>query len=155
MPHFFLMNESDMQEADGARQRARLHIRAFHVLMQHKRYAHGIATLFDGLHQALRWFYLRHAHVLNVTLDEELWSHEVFRIIEESDIVDINFNFESFENLMARALRSDFDEMNPDFDHEKLWADIEQVFHALEIMPFDVNSLPEMNEATMKAMKIK
>ena len=143
-----------MQEADGARHRARLHIRAFHILMHHKRYAHGIATMFDGLHQALHWFYLRHAHLLNVTLDEELWPHEIFRIIEESDIVDINFDFESFENLMTLALRSDFDKMNPDFDHEKLWADIEKVFHALEILPYDLNSLPEMNEETMKAMKI-
>ena len=154
MPHFFLMDESKMQEADAARHRARLHIRAFHILMQHKRYAHGIVTLFDGLHQALKWFYLKHAHVLNVRLDEELWPHEMFRIIEESDIVDIDFDFESFEKLMTRALRSDFDKMNPDFDHGKLWADIEKVFHALEILPYDLNSLPGMNEATMKAMKI-
>ena len=41
-----------------------------------------------------------------------------------------------------------------DFDFEKLWVDIEKVFHALEIMPFDVNSLPEENEATRKAMDL-
>jgi len=154
MPHFFLMNESEMQEADGARQRARLHIRAFQILMEHKKYAHGICTLFDGLHQALNWFYLSHASVLNVTEEDARWPHELFKIVEQSDIADINFDFESFENLLARALRSDFDKMNPDFDHDKLWADIEKVFHALEILPFDLNSLPEVNEATMKAMKI-
>ena len=154
MPHFFLMNESEMQKADAARHRAWLHIRAFHILMQHKKYAHGICTLFDGLHQALRWFYLSHDQILNVTEEEARWPHELFEIVKHSDIVDINFDFESFEDLLAHALRSDFDEMNSDFDHEKLWADIENVLQALEILPFDMNNLPEINDASMKAMKI-
>jgi hypothetical protein len=72
--------------------------------------------------------------------------------VEQSELVTLDFDFESFEGLLAQALKADFDEMNADFDFEKLWADIEQVFQALEIMPFDVNSLPEENEATRKAM---
>ena len=154
MPHFLLMDESEMQEAEAARLRARLHIRAFLLLMQHKRYAHGICTLYDGLHQALRWFHISHAHALIVTEEEARWTHEIFRIVEQSELVTIDFNFESFEGLLTEALKSDFDEMNPDFDHEKLWTDIEKVFHALEVMPFDVDSLPEVNEATRKAMLI-
>jgi hypothetical protein len=148
------MDESEMQEAEAARLRARLHIRAFLVLMQQKRYAHGICTLYDGLHHALRWFYLSHAHALEITEEEARWTHEIFRIVEQSELVTIDFNFISFEDLLARALRTDFDEMNPDFDHEKLWLDIENVFHALEIMPFDESSLPELNEATRKAMDL-
>ena len=154
MPHFFLMNESEMQEAEAARLRARLHIRAYLLLMQHKRYAHGICTQFDGLHQALRWFHISHAHALNITEEEARWTHEIFRIVEQSELVTINFNFKLFETLLAQALRSDFDEMNPDFDHEELWTDIEKVFHALEIMPFDINSLPEVDEATKRVMNI-
>ncbi len=152
MPHFFLMDESEMQEADAARLRARLHIRAFWTLMQHKRFAQGVCTLYDGFHHALRWFYMSHAHALNVTDTSIHFTHEIYRIVEQSELVTLDFDFESFEDILAQALRADFDEMNQDFDFEKLWADIEQVFHALEIMPFDVNSLPEENEATRKAM---
>ena len=153
MPHFFLMDESEMQEANGARLRARLHIRSFWTLMQHKRFAQGVCALYDGFHHALRWFYMSHAPGLDVTDDTSIrWTHEIYRIVEQSELVILDFDFESFEGLLAQALRADFDEMNPDFDFEKLWADIEQVFHALEIMPFDVNSLPEENEATRKAM---
>ena len=152
MPHFFLMNESEMQEADGARLRARLHIRAFWTLMQHKRFAQGVCTLYDGFHHALRWFYMSHALELDATDTSMCWTHEIYRIVEQSELVTLDFDFESFEGLLAQALRADFDEINADFDFEKLWADIEQVFQALEIMPFDVNSLPEENEETRKAM---
>ena len=154
MPHFFLMDESEMQEADGARLRARLHIRAFWTLMQHKSFAHGVCALYDGFHHALRWFYLSHAIELDVTDTSTRWTHEIYRTVEQSELVTIDFDFESFEDLLAQALRSDFDEMNPNFDFEKLWVDIEKVFHALEIMPFDVNSLPEENDATRKAMDL-
>jgi hypothetical protein len=154
MPHFFLMDESEMQEADGARLRARLHIRAFWTLMQHKRFAHGVCALYDGFHHALRWFYLSHALELDVTDKSTRWTHEIYKTVEQSELVTIDFDFESFEGLLAQALRADFDEMNPDFDFEKLWVGIEKVFHALEIMPFDVNSLPEENEATRKAMDL-
>jgi hypothetical protein len=146
------MDESEMQEADGARLRARLHIRAFWTLMQHKRFAQGVCTLYDGFHHALRWFYMSHALELDVTDRSIRFTHEIYRIVEQSEFVTLDFDFESFEGLLAQALKVDFDEMNPDFDFEKLWADIEQVFHALEIMPFDVNSLPEENEETRKAM---
>ena len=152
MPHFFLMDESEMQEADGARLRARLHIRAFWTLMQHKRFAQGVCTLYDGFHHALRWFYMSHALELDATDTSMCWTHEIYRIVEQSELVTLDFDFESFEGLLAQALRADFDEINADFDFEKLWADIEQVFQALEIMPFDVNSLPEENEETRKAM---
>lgn len=154
MPHFFLMDESQMQVADASRLRSRLHIRAYLILMQHKRYADGICTLYDSLQYALRWFFISHADALDITGDEPLWPHEMFMILEQSELVPIDFDYQSFEDLLTRALKSDFDVMNPDFDHEKLWADIESVFHALEIMPFDENSLPELNEATKEAMKI-
>jgi hypothetical protein len=146
------MDESEMQEADAARLRARLHIRAFWTLMQHKRFAQGVCTLYDGFHHALRWFYMSHVHGLDATDTSICWTHEIYRIVEQSELVTLDFDFESFEGLLAQALKADFDEMNADFDFEKLWADIEQVFQALEIMPFDVNSLPEENEATRKAM---
>ena len=153
MPHFFLMDESEMQEADAARLRARLHIRAFWTLMQHKRFAQGVCTLYDAFHHALRWFYMSHAHGLDVTDDTSIrFTHEMYRIVEQSELVTLDFDFESFEGLLAQALRVDFDEMNQDFDFEKLWADIEKVFQALEIMPFDVYSLPEENEETRKVM---
>ncbi len=112
MPHFFLMDESEMQEADGARLRARLHIRAFWTLMQHKRFAQGVCTLYDGFHHALRWFYMSHAHGLDVTDTSICWTHEIYRIVEQSELVTLDFDFESFEGLLAQALKADFDEIN-------------------------------------------
>jgi len=152
MPHFFLMNESEMQEADAALLRARLHIRSFWTLMRYRRFAHGICTLHDGFENALRWFILCHAPTLHVPNEPICWAPQAYRILAKNELVTLDFDIESFESLVTRALKSDFDEMNPDFDFDKLWIDIEKVFQALEILPFDLDSLPEENELTRKTM---
>lgn len=154
MPHFFLMNESEMQEADALLLRSRLHIRSFWTLMRYRKFAHGICTLHDGFKHALRWFILCHAPAIQVPNDPIRWTPQAYKILAESTLVTLDFDINSFESLLNRALKDDFDERNPDFDFDKLWADIEHVFQALEILPFDLGSLPDEDEITRNAMGI-
>ena len=152
MPHFFLMNESEMQEADALLLRSRLHIRSFWTLMRYRKFAHGICTLHDGFKHALRWFILCHAPTIQVPDEPLRWTPQAYKILAESELVTLDFDINSFESLLNRALQDDFDERNPDFDFAKLWADIELVFEALEILPFDLSSLPDEDEMTRKSM---
>jgi len=146
------MNESEMREIDAALLRARLHLRAFWTLMRHKKFAHGICALYDSLESAFHWFILSHDQISYVPSQYIHSASQAYKILIESGLVKLDFDIESFENLLTRALKYDFDDKNPDFDFEKLWRDIEKVFHELGILPFDLDSLPKENEATRKIM---
>ena len=153
MPHFILMKDKELPEADALKLRARLHIRAFWTLMRHGRHAQGIITLYDGFESAVRSYSIRHK--LQVPTEFREWGTRVYKYLARSGFVTNDIHIESFENLMTRALEPDFDEMNPDFDFQKLWRDMEKVFRELEIVPFDFKSLPAENEVTRRAMGIE
>ena len=153
MPHFFLMNESEMREADALQLRARLHIRSFWTLMQHGKFAHGISVLYDAFESAVRRFSLIHAP----DIPPELLTRgiQAYKHLSQNGFITHTFDIESFDALVARALKADFDTMNHDFDFNKLWADIENVFRELEVFPFDLDRLPEENEPTRKVLGLE
>ena len=153
MPHFFLMNESEMPEADALQLRARLHIRSFWTLMQHGKFAHGISILYDAFENAVHRFSLIHAPDISAGLRTR--STQAYKYLAQNGFVANDFDVDSFNNLVERALKDNFDAMNPDFDFKRLWADIENVFRELEILPFDFNSLPEENEPTRKVLGLQ
>lgn len=153
MPHFFLMDESGLKETDALQLRARLHIRSFWTLMRHGKYAHGITILYDAFESAVRRFRLLYASkVPTEFLDRPTL---VYKYLVQDGLVKYNFDLESFEDLVTRALKPDFDKVNQDFDYQRLWADIEDAFRELEIVPFDFESLPEEDEATRKVLGLK
>lgn len=153
MPHFFLMDELEMEETDALQLRARLHIRSFWTLMRHGKYAHGITILYDAFESAVRRFRLLYApNVPTEFLDRVTL---VYKYLVQDRLIKYNFDLESFENLVTRALKSDFDKVNPDFDFQRFWTDIENAFRELEIVPFDFESLPEEDEATRKVLGLK
>ena len=153
MPHFFLMNESEMREADALQLRARLHIRSFWTLMQHGKFAHGISVLYDAFENAVYRFCLIHApDIPPKLLTQEI---QAYKFLSQNGFISNTFDIESFDKLVADALKADFDAMNHNFDFNKLWADIENVFRELGTLPFDLNSLPEENEPTRKVMGLE
>ena len=153
MPHFFLMNESEMQETDALQLRARLHIRSFWTLMRHGKFAHGISTIYDAFESAVRRFSLLYAP----DLPSEFLNRatQVYKYLIQTGLISFYFNLESFESLVRKALEPDFNKMNPDFDYQKFWTEIEQVFVALEILPYDLETLPAEDEVTRQVMGLE
>jgi hypothetical protein len=142
-----------MEEEEALQLRARLHIRSFWTLMRHGKYAHGIATLYDGFDSAVHRFSLRYAP--DVPTEFRDWGTRVYKYLALNGLVTCDFDLKSFEDLLTRALEPDFDDMNPDFDFYKLWENIEKVFLELEILPFNPDILPEENKETKKIMGLE
>ena len=153
MPHFFLMDESEMQETDALQLRARLHIRSFWTLMRHGKFAHGITILYDAFESAVRRFMLLYASDIPAEFLER--PTQTYKYLTQNGLIQHDFDFVSFENLVTNALKPDFDKTNPGFDFQRLWTDIEDAFRELEIVPFDFESLPEEDEATRKVLGLK
>ena len=153
MPHFFLMNESEMQETDALRLRARLHIRSFWTLMHHDKFAHGISILYDAFEKAVHRFSLIHAPDIPPRLLPQ--GIQAYKYLSQNGLITKKFDIESFDKLVTSALKADFDTMNQNFDFNKLWEEIEDVFRELEVLPFDLDSLPEENESTRKVLGLE
>jgi len=114
MPHFFLMNDSEMREADVLQLRARLHIRSFWTLMQHGKPAHGISILYDAFESAVHRFSLIHTPDIPSALLTR--GTQAYKYLEQNGFVTNDFGIESFDNLATRAVKADFDTLNPDFE---------------------------------------
>jgi hypothetical protein len=153
MPHFFLMNESEMQKPEALQLRARLHIRSFWTLMQYGKFAHGITILYDAFECAVHRFILLNIPDMPRKFLEQ--TSQAYTCLKQNGLIKSDFELESFENLVASALQSDFDQTNPDFDSQRIWKGIEPVFRELGTVPFDPEKLPEENEATRKAMGLE
>ncbi len=56
MPHFGLIDETRLGEADFTLEQARLHLRAGKYRFRHGKLAAGIAALYDALAYGMRWY---------------------------------------------------------------------------------------------------
>ncbi len=141
MPHFGLMDATKMNEADAALLRVRLHIRGGRRRFERGMLAPGIASLYDALQYAMRWYILSPDHRMQLGIaDSEHFGDDkdIFAVLARSRVLDTAFDFDAFESLVERALHDE----SFKFNAPQALAQIENVMTALGVMPFDVAALP-------------
>lgn len=146
MPHFGLMDEHALGPVEALRQRARLHVRAGKRRLRQGKIAAGVATLYDALISAMRWYVASRerggaAGAAAGGLDDDRSLHAA---LVRSGVLDGRFDFDAFHRSMEHALHEDL------FGHEQaaLVAGYEAVMTQLGVMPFDEASLPPEDPGT-------
>ncbi len=141
MPHFGLMDATKMTEADAASLRVRLHIRGGRRRFEHGMLAAGIASLYDALRYAMRWYisFPEHRARLGIIGSEDFRDDaSLFAVLARGGVISDSFDFDALERLVEQSL----DDESFQFDAARVLAQIEKVMTELEVMPFDEAALP-------------
>ena len=144
MPHFGLMDATKMTQADAALLRVRLHLRGGRQRFQRNMLAPGVASLFDALRHAMRWYILfpEHRARLGLVSDEDFKEDaDLFAVLVRGGVIDRAFDYAGFEQLVERSL----DDASFQFDAAQVLSQIVQVMTDLEVLPFDEAILPPEN----------
>jgi hypothetical protein len=144
MPHFGLMDATKMTEADAALLRVRLHLRGARRRLERGLFAAGLATLYDALRYAMRWYISLPEHRARVGIvggEDFRDDRNVFAQLVRGGVIDSAFDFDAFERLVERSL----DGESSQFDAPRVLAQIDQVMTELEVLPFDETTLPPDN----------
>jgi hypothetical protein len=145
VPHFGLMDETTMGKKEAALQRARLHIRGARRRLRQGKFAAGVATLYDALSFAMRWYVLSRGPSLkhDPTLNLED-TKAVFSLLVDAGVLRPSFEFDPFDRLLEEALSNELS----DLDWQAWLERIEALMSQLGVMPFDEGSLPPEDPAT-------
>jgi hypothetical protein len=147
MPHFGLMDATQMSEEEAALLRARLHIRGGRRRLRQGKLAAGMAALYDALSCAMRWYVLapERRQRLHVREGEDLeHDRDVFLVLARSGILSDPSDFERLDAWLEQALA----EESPSLDAAQILVHIEQLMTPLGVMPFDESSLPPEDPST-------
>jgi hypothetical protein len=141
MPHFGLMDENKMDPRDAELLRARLHLRAARRRLRQGKVSTGLATLFDSLLSALRFYALSQEHdgaavagVSGELMDEQ----SVYDALVKSGTLDSGLDFGSFRGLTEDAIGNKL--LN--YDYTAALRDVESILTRLGVSPFDEDALP-------------
>lgn len=146
MPHFGLMDESQMSPEAAALLRARLHLRGGRRRLQQGKLAAGIATIYDALVSAMRWYGLTHQGELGLTGDVEAFEDDrrLFGLLVEVGVLDVAFDFDRLESHMERAVTH----QPLAFDWTEELTAVEAQLTRLGVLPLDEDALPPEDPAT-------
>jgi hypothetical protein len=140
MPHFGLIDEGKLSEADAALLRCRLHLRGARRRFERGMLPAGIASLYDALQHAVRWYIMapeRRAQ-LDLARADRLDDRELFQALVRGRVLASDFDFDEFESLVEMSL----DDSAFTFDAASVYAQVEEVMGQLEVVPFDEAGLP-------------
>ncbi len=149
MPHFGLMDEGEMIPRDAALLRARLHVRCGRRRLFEGKLPEAVATLYDGLLAAMRWYALtdgevhRQIHTRGDRLLED--DVELQKLLREHGAWDDVLNFQGLRSLVDDAMEGRL----ADFDRHRLMEQIEAVLTRLGVLPFDEDALPPEDPETL------
>ncbi len=148
MPHFGLMNTEDsFKTEEGARLRARLHIRAGKRRLRQGKIASGIVTLYDALLFAMESYIMSPARreKLDIREGEDLKDDKMlYAVLTRSGVLDGKFDYAAFDKLVEDGAAEEM----ADYDYSWILSGLESVMTQLDIMPFDEASLPPEDPKT-------
>lgn len=148
MPHFGLMDTRDsFEKPEGALLRARLHIRSGKRRLRQGKISAGIATLYDALLFALRWYVAptERKKALAAREEDDLSDEKkVFELIKSSNLFQVDFDFDEFDALVVKASEEEM----PSYDYSEVLRDFESFMTVLGVMPFNEFELPPEDPAT-------
>ena len=146
MPHYGLMDPTQMSEEDAALMRARLHIRGGKRRLQEGLKAAGIAALYDALLFGMHYYLARQERCEKIDLAEntDLWDAvALFHTLARTGIFDDPYAFDRFSLIVERALWQE----SFSFDADATLAEVERMLTKLGVIPFNENLLPRENPA--------
>jgi hypothetical protein len=139
-PHFGLMDESKMSREEALLMRTKLHWRCGVRRLGEDNSSVALATLYDALLSAMRWYILRHLpHELGEDADEKLENERlVFSVLRRAGILDQSLDLPFIEEIVDRALM----EEDVHVDHDRLLRQLDRFLTRLGVLPFDEAELP-------------
>ncbi len=144
MPHFDLIDETNLTKREILLKRVQLHIRTAFRRLRDGIFNDGFATLYDAFVHAMQWYVLdeENSKRLNIREDDDITDEEfLFYRLKENNVIDSRFSeadFQFYYNLLDAAL----DKKITTLDAEKVIKDFTVVMEQLGIMPFDMSTLP-------------
>lgn len=140
MPHFGLMDENALGPIEGPLMRAKFHIRGGKRRLHQGKISDGIITLYDAIVSAMQWYIAlpERRRTLQIKEDDNMSDdNTIFAVLTRSGVLDSNFDYEAFYELVERALKQEMS----DYDYIGILKGIESVMTQLGVMPFDENEL--------------
>jgi len=145
-PHFGLMDETKMSKVEAQLMRCKLHWRCGERRMRENKAASGLATLYDAMLSAMRWYILTNLRQELGSNGEEKLENErlVFALLRKSKILDGSFDLKFVEETVDRALM----EEDVSSDQERVMAQLQQFLTRIGVLPFDEAKLPPEDPST-------
>lgn len=141
MPHYDLMDATQMTEEDAALMRARLHLPGGRRRLSEGLNAAGIAALYDALLFGMRYYIARQERCEKIDIAEnaDLWDAvALFHTLARAGIFDDPYAFNHLSLTVERAVW----EESFSFDADSTLAEVEQMLTKLGVMPFNESTLP-------------
>lgn len=145
-PHFGLMDERSMSREDALLMRAKLHWRCGMRRCRENKNAAGIATLYDAMVSAMRWYILTRLReeaggdVLENIENERL----VFFLLRKAGLLPSSFDLQFMEDVVDRALQDeDIGSRKDQFIRQ-----VQEVMTRMTVLPFDEAELPPEDPST-------
>jgi hypothetical protein len=141
MPHYGLMDSTQMSEEDAALMRARLHLRGGKRRLQEGLAVAGIVALYDALLFGMRYYIARQKRCEKIYMVEnaDLWDAvAMFHILSRAGIFDDPYAIDRLSLIVERALWQE----SYSFDAHAARVEIENMLTKLGVMPFNESVLP-------------
>lgn len=140
-PHFGLLDEAGMSREEALQMRAKLHWRGGKRRMTENKIPEAVATLYDALLSAMRWYVLtRHAQRLGTADEARLEDdQEVIALLRRAGVIDASFDLDFLEKTVNKSLLG---EDLADLDPGLFMAQTEKLLTRLELLPFAEDALP-------------
>lgn len=145
-PHFGMMDESKMSKVEALLLRCKLHWRGGVRRMRENKAPSGLATLYDALLSAMRWYILTNLQQeLGDNAEEKLENERfVFSLLRRAGILDGSFDIKFVVETVDRALM----EKDVSSDQERFMALLHHVLSRIGVLPFDEAELPPEDPST-------
>jgi hypothetical protein len=145
-PHFGMMDETKMNKVEALLLRCKLHWRGGVRRMRENKAASGLATLYDALLSAMRWYILTNLQQeLGDNAEEKLENERfVFSLLRRAGILDGSFDIKFVVETVDRALM----EKDVSSDQERFMALLHHVLSRIGVLPFDEAELPPEDPST-------
>ena len=145
-PHFGLMDESSMTKEDALLLRAKLHWRCGIRRSRENKTAAGIATLYDAMLSAMRWYILTS---LRDEIEKDVMENienerYVFFLLRKAGLLPNSFDLNFIENIVDKALIEEDIENRKDQFIEQ----VKEVMIQIGVLPFDESELPPEDPST-------
>jgi hypothetical protein len=140
-PHFGLLDEAEMSREEALQMRAKLHWRGGKRRMIENKIPEAVATLYDALLSAMRWYVLtRHTQQLGTAAEARLEDdQEVIALLRRAGVIDPSFDLAFLEETVNKALLGqNLAGSTPGFFMDQT----EKLLTRLELLPFAEEALP-------------
>ncbi|HLO16051.1 MAG TPA: hypothetical protein VK206_14560 [Anaerolineales bacterium] len=146
MPHYGLMDATQMTEENAALRRARLHLQGGKRRLQEGLAAAGVAALYDSVLFGMRYYITKHKRCTSFVENIDLWDVSgLFHALTRAGIFDDPLAFNRFSLIVERALWQE----SFLFDPASILAEVERMLTKLGVIPFNETIPPSESLTTI------